>query len=188
MIPLPSARTAAAASALAAAAFLVNAGIQAASPHFDPHISGTRDWVNEVTFTIAVAGALVGVLGLARAGIIERRPAFVAGLGFALLLIGLLPEYANGESPDWFAAVGVPGNLLCLAGLSWAAVGAWRTRTVPRLAVPLMPLSVLVGVGLAEFGGSVLAAAWWAVAGTLLVRAGSTRPDAPSRPGAPRTA
>ena len=47
-------------------------------------------------------------------------------------------------------------------------MGAWRQGTVPRVAVPLMPLSVLVGVGLAEFGGSVLAAAWWAVAGTLL--------------------
>lgn len=187
MITLPSARAAAAAAALAAAAFLVNAGIQAASPSFDPQISGTRDWVNEVTFTIAITGALVGVLGLARGGIIERRPAFVAGLGFALLLIGLLPEYATGESPDWFAAVGVPGNLLCLAGLGWAAVGAWTARTVPRLAVPLMPLSVLVGVGLAEFGGSVVAAAWWAVAATLLARAASSRPDTP-RPGAPRTA
>lgn len=174
MIPLPSARAAAAASALAAAAFLVNAAIQAASPSFDPQISGARDWVNEVTFTIAVAGALVGVLGLARAGVVERRPAYVAGLGFTLLLIGLLPEYATGESPGWFAAVGAPGNLLCLAGLGWAAVGAWTARTVPRAAVPLMPLSVLVGVGLAEFGGAVLAAAWWATAATLLARVGST--------------
>jgi len=169
---LPGARTAAAASALAAAAFLINAGIQLASPHFDPHISGGRDWANEVTFTIAVAAALVGVLGLARSRIIERRPAFVTALGFALLLIGLLPEFATGESPAWFAAVGVPGNLLCLTGLAWAAVGAWRMGTVPRLAVPLMPLSVLVGVGLAEFGGAIIAAAWWVVAAGLLAWAG----------------
>ena len=169
---LPGARTAAAASALAAAAFLINAGIQLASPHFDPHISGGKDWANEVTFTIAVAAALVGVLGLARSRIIERRPAFVTALGFALLLIGLLPEYATGESPAWFAAVGIPGNLLCLIGLAWAAAGAWRTGTVPRLAVPLMPLSVLVGVGLAEFGGAIIAAAWWTVAASLLAGKG----------------
>jgi len=127
--------------------------------------------VNEITFTVAVAGALVALLGLARSGIIDRRPALTAALGFALLLVGLLPEYATGESPEWFAAVGVPGNLLCLIGLGWAAKGAWRTETVPRGAVPLMPLSVLVGVGLAEFGGGLVAAAWWACAAALLLRA-----------------
>ena len=171
MTNLLSARASAGAAAVAAAAFLANACIQIVSPHFDPHIAGTRDWVNEITFTIAIAAALVAVLGLAAAGVVGRRPALLAGLGFALLLGGLLPEYPGGESPVWFAAVGIPGNLLCLAGLAWAAVGAWRNGTVPRGIVPLMPLSVLVGVGLAEFGGGLVAAAWWACAAALLLRA-----------------
>ncbi len=171
MTTFPSARLAAGTAALAAAAFLANAVIQLASPPFDPDISGTRDWANEVTFTLAIAAALVSVLGLMRLGMIERRPALVAALGYTLLLAGLLPEYATGESPDWFAAVGAPGNLLCLVGLGWAAVGAWRSGTLPRQVLPLMPLSVLVGVGAAEFGGGLAAAAWWASAAVLIERA-----------------
>lgn len=171
MTNLLSARASAGAAAVAAAAFLANACIQITSPHFDPHIAGTRDWVNEITSTIAFAAALVAVLGLAAAGVVERRPALLAGLGFALLLAGLLPEYPGGESPEWFAVVGIPGNLLCLAGLAWAGAGAWRTGTVPRAIIPLMPLSVLIGVGLAEFGGGLVAVAWWACAAGLLLRA-----------------
>lgn len=174
-------RAAALAAAVAAAAFTINAGIQITSPHFDPHISGTRDWLNEITFTIAVAAALAGVLGLARAGVVARRPALVAAAGFGLLLAGLLPEYPGGESPEWFAAVGVPGNLLCLAGLGWAALVARRSRTVPAAVIPLMPLSVLIGVGLAEFGGGLVAAAWWACATALLLRP-SPRFGSPGRP------
>lgn len=167
MTTVPTIRPAA---ALAAAAFLLNAAIQIASPAFDPHISGTRDWANEITFTIAIASALAAVLGLAADGILARTPTLVAAGGFGLLLVGLLPEYLTGESPDWFAAVGVPGNLLCLVGLSWAAKDAWHSGTVPRAMVPLMPLSVVLGVGAAEFGGGLVAAAWWACAAGLVAR------------------
>ncbi|MBJ7521615.1 MAG: hypothetical protein JHC84_18085 [Solirubrobacteraceae bacterium] len=170
MTTFPTARVAAGAAAVASAAFLVNAAIQVASPTFDPQISGTRDWANEITFTLAVAGALVGVLGLARSAIIERRPAHVAAFGFTLLLVGLLAGFPTAESPEWFAAVGAPGNALCLIGLGWAAVGAWRSETVPRAAIPLMPLSVLLGVGAAEVGGGLVAAAWWGCAAVLLTR------------------
>jgi hypothetical protein len=83
------------------------------------------------------------------------------------VLAGLL----TGESPAWFAAVGVPGNLLYLVGTIGLAVWAWRSRRLPRACAVGLGLLVPVGLVLAEFGGTLFPAVLWAYLGLRLLRA-----------------
>ena len=92
----------------------------------------------------------------------------VRALGLAALLAGL----ALGESPGWFAAVGVPGNLLAIVGMVWLGVAVLRRRTLPIRAGVLAILAGLLAVGLSEYGTSALAGAFWLYAGARLVRLG----------------
>ena len=86
--------------------------------------------------------------------------------------IGPAGRPAPGASPGWFAAVGVPGNLLALVGMVWLGVAALRRRTLPIWAGVLAILAGLLAVALSEYGTSALAGAFWLYAGARLARLG----------------
>jgi hypothetical protein len=157
-----AARSYAAAAALAAVAYLGLTWIQATNPTFDAFFTTPLDWANELTFTAALLGSVTAMAGLVRLGLVPTRSGLAFVVGHGLVLLGMLAGLPLGHAPDWFAAVGVPGNLLALGGMVGVAMAAWRTGTWPRWVAVLMPLSVLLGVGLAEQGGSVFAAVLWA--------------------------
>jgi hypothetical protein len=150
------------AAAIAAAAALVNTVIQVTNPTFDSEFTTAVDWANEISATLMVAAALVAMWGLITEGIAPRVGGRIFMVGWGLLLIGLLPGFALGHSPEWFVVVGLPGNLLALVGMTMCAVYSWQHRTLPRPIAVLLPLSVLVGVGVAEWGGSIVIVIVWA--------------------------
>jgi hypothetical protein len=150
-----------AAAAIAAVAGLVGIVIQLTNPTFDSEFTTTVDWVNEVTFTHFITASMVAMWGMVREQIASRVGGMVFISGQGLLLAGMLPGFALGYSPDWFVVVGLPGNLLALIGMTLIAVYSWRRRTLPRVIAVLLPLSVLIGIGVAEFGGGVVIAIVW---------------------------
>jgi hypothetical protein len=154
-----------AAAAIAAVAALVNTVIQITNPTFDAEFTNAVDWANEISGTLMIAAALVAMWGMIQEGIAPRVGGLVFILGWSLLLLGFLPGFVLGHSPDWFVILGLPGNMLALIGMTMCAVYSWRSRTLPRVIAALLPLSVLIGVGVAEFGGSiVLVIIWGAIA------------------------
>jgi hypothetical protein len=153
------------AAAIAALAALVLTAIQVTNPTFDNEFTTAVDWANEITATVMIAAALVAMWGMIEEGIAPRGGGRLFIVGWGLLLIGFLPGFVLGYSPAWFVVVGLPGNLLAFIGMTLCAVYSWRNRMLPRVIAFLLPFSILIGVGAAEFGGSiVLVVVWGAVA------------------------
>jgi hypothetical protein len=134
------------------------------------------DYVRDSTFaatlllTIAAAAALRPGLG------ISRRALGLVAIGELLVFIGVLVGLVTGASPSWFAAVGLPGNLLVFTGFALIGRHVWRTRAFPRSVAVLFFLSVPLGIGVAEYGGTIIAAALWLCVGQLL----DTIPEEPT--------
>jgi hypothetical protein len=85
-----------------------------------------------------------------------------ATLGPLLVVTGIGTGIALGHSPSWFAAVGIPGNLLWLVGLIGLGRATARSRAMPRWVAYALPLSVIALLPFGELGGSILTAALWA--------------------------
>jgi hypothetical protein len=128
----------------------------------------TVDYVRDSTFaltlllTIAAAATLRPALG------ISRRALGLVALGELLVFVGVLAGLVTGASPSWFAAVGLPGNLLAFLGLALIGRHAWRTRAFPRWLAVLFFLAVPLGIGIFEYGGGLIVAALWLCVGQLL--------------------
>ena len=155
----------------AAVAQLVAFAIHVTHGTFDDRLTSTVDYLNDAAFTVALLGGALCLLGLRRTFGAPRIPVALAVAGCCLVAVGVLAGLATGESPAWFAAVGVPGNLLLLAASLALAVWAWRSRALPRLCALGFALLVPVGLILAEFGGTLLPAVFWAYLGLRLLRA-----------------
>lgn len=155
------------AAVIASVAAVVNSVIQLTNPTFDSEFTSAVDWANELSFTLLVAASMVAMWGLVVTEFAPRRGGITFVTGQAILLAGLLPGFVLGHAPEWFAAAGLPGNLVALVGAVIVAVYAWRHATLGRVTAVLLPLSVLVGVGIAEHGGGLVAATVW---GTVALR------------------
>ena len=155
----------------AAAAQVVAFAIHVTHGTFDDRLTSTVDYLNDAAFTVALLGGALCLVGLRRSLDAPRVPVALAVVGACLVALGVLAGLATGESPAWFAAVGVPGNLLILVGSIALAVWAWRSRRLPRLCALGFALLVPVGLVLAEFGGTILPAVFWAYLGLRLLRA-----------------
>ena len=140
-----------------AAAFLVLAGIHVTHGTFDDQLTTAVDYANDSAFTIALLGSAAAAQLLRSHGA-GAKGVFLATFGPLLVAVGVGAGLVLGHSPSWFAAAGVPGNLLWLAGLIVLAVWARRSRALPAWLAFALPLCVICGVGLGEFGGSVVAA------------------------------
>ena len=157
---------------LAAAAYLVLTGIQVTNPAFDDQLTSPVDYANDGSFLIGLLLSLPALVGLRRAISAPRPPLVLIAVGQMAVGLGVLVGLITGESPAWFGLVGAPGNLLAWVGMCWLATWVWRTRTLPRWVAGLMVISVPVGVGFAEYGGSIVTAALWCYVGAFLVRRG----------------
>src|SRR5262249_40033282 len=123
-------------------------------------------------------GSFLGALVLSIGGLWGLRKAYAAPLvavvlasvGQAAVAAGVLSGLITGVSPDWWPLVGMPGNLMACVGMIWLGVWAWRARAVSRWVVPMFVLTLPVGVGLAEFGGSIITAALWCTLGAYMLR------------------
>jgi hypothetical protein len=155
--------------ALGGVAFIVMAVVQATHPTFDDQLTTTIDYVNDGSFALALLLTIPGLLALAG----PTAPTRLAVAGQALIVAGVVPALATGESPSWFAAVGVPGVLATLVGTVWLGVRAWRSASLPRPAAVALALTVPAGIIAADVGAAVVPGIFWLWLGARLV---ATRP------------
>ena len=151
----------------AAAAFVVGAGIHMTHGTFDSELTSTVDYANDVAFTVGLTGCAVAAVALGRLVSAPRWARIAAVAGPLLVAIGVAAGLALGHSPSWFAAVGVPGNLLWLAGLVGLGRAASRSGSFPRWIAWALPLSLFALLPFGELGGSLLTAVVWACVGVL---------------------
>lgn len=65
------------------------------------------------------------------------------------------------EDPEWFAVLGLPGNLLASIGFIVAALAGWRSRRIPGWAAVLLGVGGFVAILGAELGTTVLIGCYW---------------------------
>jgi hypothetical protein len=154
---------------LAAAAFAVGAGIHVTHGTFDSDLASTVDYANDITFTLGLVGCAAAAVPLGRVVHAARWARVAAILGPLLVAVGVAAGLALGHSPSWFAAVGVPGNLLWLAGLMGLGRATARSRALPRWVAYALPLGLVALLPFGELGGSLLTAVVWGYVGVLLL-------------------
>lgn len=173
------------AAALALAlALLLLAAVHASHGSFDDRLTTTADYLNDGAFTAALVAFAFAVHGLGPMGA-PRWPIRFATTGPLLVAAGVASALATRESPAWFAAVAVPGNLLWLIGTVALARWAWRSRALPRWLALGIGLTVPSALVLVEIGGSTIAAVVWATIGLRWLGAVAGRP-AKTNPGPAR--
>jgi hypothetical protein len=160
------------------ASLCVLASVHATHGTFDDQLTTTADYLNDGSFTLALVAFALAVQGFARLAP-PRWALRLATIGPLLVAAGVAPALATGESPGWFAAVGVPGNLMWLVGTIALGVWAWRSRAIPRPLAAGVAATVPFALILAEIGGSAIPAIVWAAIGLRWLA--GTRPSSEAR-------
>jgi hypothetical protein len=113
-----------------------------------------------LTLTL-LAFSIAAVLVSRRLGDLPGKgPLFVA-IGYGLLVVGVAAGLALREDPEWFAVLGLPGNLLASIGFIVAALAGWRARRIPGWAAMLLGVGGFVAILGSEFGTTVLIGCYW---------------------------
>lgn len=162
---------------LAAAAFAVGAGIHVTHGTFDSDLTSTVDYANDIAFTLGLLGCAAAAVPLGRIVDAGRWARVAAIAGPLLVAVGVAAGVVLGHSPSWFAAVGVPGNLLWLGGLIGLGRATARSRALPRWVAYALPLGLIALLPFGEFGGSLLTAALWGYVGVLLLDRTTAEPQ-----------
>ena len=138
------------------------------------------DWVRELLFLGYVVLSVAAARSAVRAGLAPRPAALLIGTGYGAIALGVSIGMALRDDPEWFMLLGGPGNLLAAAGFVVWAGGGVRRGVIPRFAALLCGVGGLVAVILAEYGTSVLIAAFWFYVASAGARSHQTR-SYPSR-------
>jgi membrane-bound ClpP family serine protease len=96
----------------------------------------------------------------------------VASAGAVLLGAGMVSSAVNGEDLAFFPVVATVANALWFLGSVALAVSLWRAGRVPRPIAGLFVLVMPCTIFLSQMGGGILAGAYLASLGLLLVRGG----------------
>jgi len=170
----PNTRRLAALAIARGMAFIVLAWIGATNPPFHGHLDTTVEYRSDAFLSAALVLTIAGLVALRRLQGAPRGAVETAVAGQLLLLIGVGAGLALGEVPSWFAAVGVPGNLLWLIGTVRIGRHTWRVRVFPRWTAVAIGLTVPAGIVLGEFGGGVLPGVLWIYLGLRFLGAASS--------------
>lgn len=130
-----------------AAALAAQALVQLTFGPFDGSYEDASAYVNDLLFLVILVLAVRAADLLERIQGAPRHARTALALGGGLLCVGVTAGMVAGEDPGIFPIVGLPGNVLILAG--WVAIGrhAWRRDVLPRPAaivlVLLWPLTLI---------------------------------------------
>jgi hypothetical protein len=145
----------------AATACLVLTVVHLTHGPFDDELTSAVDYLNDGAFASALILGALTLVGLQRTLAAPRAAVALAATGQLLVATGVVAGLLSGRSPDWFAAVGVPGNLIWFGAMIALAAWAWRSKTLTRTAAVAIALCVPVGVGIGEFGGALVPCLLW---------------------------
>lgn len=122
-----------------------------------------NDWTRDLVFLAYLLSSIFATAACVRDDLAPRASAWLIGVGYALITVGVAIGVVLQHSPDWFMVLGGPGQLLGAAGfLTWAVVGR-RRGLLPLWASLLCGIGGVLAILLAEFGTSVLIGAFWLV-------------------------
>jgi hypothetical protein len=105
--------------------------------------------------------SIAAVLVSRRLGDLPGKGSLFVALGYGLLVVGVAAGLALREDPEWFAVLGLPGNLLASIGFIVAALAGWRSRRIPGWAAALLGVGGFVAILGAELGTTVLIGCYW---------------------------
>jgi len=105
--------------------------------------------------------SIAAVLVSRRLGDLPGKGPLVVAVGYGLLVVGVAAGLALREDPEWFAVLGLPGNLLASIGFIVAALAGWRVRRIPGWAAMLLGVGGFVAILGSEFGTTVLIGCYW---------------------------
>jgi hypothetical protein len=155
---LASTSTVAGVAALVLAIYLV-----AVTPPADGKqtFDSVEEFAREGIVLVWLASSIAAVRSARSAGLAPKVASGMISVGYGLIFVGVAIGVALREDPDWFLALGAPGQLLSMAGFVIWAIRAKQHETFG------LPLVLLCGVGGltailgAEVGLTVLIAAFW---------------------------
>jgi hypothetical protein len=113
-----------------------------------------------LTLTLLVF-SIAAVLVSRRLGDLPGKGPLLVAVGYGLLVVGVAAGLALREDPEWFAVLGLPGNLLASIGFIVAALAGWRSRRIPGWAAVLLGAGGFVAILGAELGTTVLIGCYW---------------------------
>jgi hypothetical protein len=94
----------------------------------------------------------------------------IASAGMLLLTVGTLSSAINGEDLAFFPPVAMAANALWVVGSIGLSVSLWRGGRAPRAVAVLVPVIMLGTIFLSQLGGGILAGAYLAAVGILLLQ------------------
>ncbi len=116
---------------------------------------------HEALMLLYLSLSMAAVLVSRRLGDLPGWGPLLVTVGYGLLVVGVGAGLALREDPEWFAVLGLPGNLLASIGFIVAALAGWRSRRIPGWAALLLGVGGFLAILAAEFGTTVLIGCYW---------------------------
>ena len=152
-------RVLAAVAGLCAIGLAVYGAVSTAPPSADYETFGGN--AREIAFLVYLLASTGAMGATRRADIASRRAMRLINVGYGLVAVGVMAGMILREDPDWFAAVGIPGNLLAMAGWISFGIASARTHRLPRWLATLAAIGGVFAVLFADFGSGVLIGWFW---------------------------
>ncbi len=119
------------------------------------------DLLREGLFLLYVIGSSLAMLAGRRRGLFAGRGPALVAVGYSMLAVGVIAGLVMQADPEWFAILGIPGNLLAGIGFVMTAVAGRRARRLPIWAALLLGVGGFVAILMAELGLTVLIGCFW---------------------------
>ena len=115
----------------------------------------------EALMLVYLFTSIAAVLVSRRLGDLPGKGPLLVAVGYGLLVIGVAAGLVLREDPEWFAVLGLPGNLLAGIGFVVAGLAGWRSRRIPGWAALLLGVGGFFAILASEFGTTVLIGCYW---------------------------
>jgi hypothetical protein len=150
------------------------------SQHTGTKVVGLAGHLNLGFFIVALLclAPVFGVLAGYASGTVAPKAARVAAAGTTVLGVTCITSLVMGHDGPWFVVVAPITNAAWLFSSIAIAVGLKRAGRLPAWLAIGLPLSWIVALPLSNFGGGLVAGAYWLFVAVALSGEGEARPAA----------